>query len=227
MERVVWSLFQRPEIGNRLMEKMLASADERVRPAALRVLGRHGCRNDASAERFKSFWKSEPLARRMAARLAVGWCKDNEPLEPRSIAWLQVLFDDGDESVRQEAAAYGREVLGPDLADRASLAIKLAGSRAFITDPDDLLAGLREAGAELPEVVIAAAKAYFAGQDDPASDLNKRGRPSGYSLTETVLAAYRHLEDDARYRKDALDIIDAMVLRDSHGVRNEIGALER
>lgn len=219
---VVWALYNRPDIGARLLERVLASSDARLKVTALWMLTIFAHGNDEAAKRLDEILPTSTLARRMAARVAVNNAERSDvALAPRTLEWLKRFSDDEDAGVRKEAANAGRALTGPDHEARASLAEMLAASRAFLTSPDMLLYELDDRASEFPRAVITSAKAYFAAEANGDFPKNTAA-VAGHLVSKMVLAAYRTLENEPQFRAEALDMVDQLVLRDQIGVRSDL-----
>lgn len=227
IQLVVWSLFNRRDTGERLLRRVLDAGDERLRVTGLWMLAIFAFRDDAAAEEFEALWPGSPIARRIAARVAVDHSeRADKPLRERAVDWLHRLFNDEDEIVRKATARAGRCLSGPDHAARAALAETLAGSAAFRTAPDHLLHALEERAGEFPRAVIASAKAYFQAEREETLSVAAKRDMAIHWVSRMVLAAYRTLENDPAFRADALDLVDELVLRDQIGTRNELDSFD-
>lgn len=221
-----YAFWNRREAGLVLLDRVLA--DPELRPAGLWLLSHYAVEDDEAAARFEPLWDSDALVRRMAANGAVELTKDlSTPPSERAQRWLRRLFHDTHEAVLKEAANFGRYLGGDGRAIRQDLALAFIASPAFRVDPDDLLHGLDKLGAEYPDVVVAACKAFFEAEKDADFGKRQRGGAARHWLAKMIFAAYPALETKPDYRGAILDIVDQFLTNDLADARRELGEFER
>ena len=223
---VSWIFWNRRQAGTTLLDRLF-SVEEFV-PAALYLLAHYAVEDDEAATRFEPMWPADALARRMAADAAVQACKDmnDEPGE-RTQRWLKQLFHDSDDAVLKEAAGFGRYVGGAGRDTREQLALAHLASPSFRVDPDDILHGLDRLGAEYPDVVVAACKAFFAAEEDAAFRARQRGGAGRHWLARMMFGAYPALEKKPAFRSAILDAIDQFLTNDLADAQRELREFER
>ncbi len=217
-------IHQVPDVGRRLLSKMVASEDERtVLVAAWQVL-RASYHDVSYVDWADTLERSHLDARRLSADIAAQAIAD-ATFRTRSILKVRTNFNADDDIVRKKAAQAFRYVPRdqPDLL--AELAGDFLDSRAFDDDSFAFLHFLKEVQANVAEWVIAVAEKVLAVTP---STPGVGGRDMAlHQIHELITVQYANSERDVRLRERLLDVIDRMLLLELHGVDEIVRKHER
>lgn len=136
------------------------------------------------------------------------------------------LFDDENESVRQNCSAAFWNMKGERLLQLESKIISFVESRSFTTEPQSLLMALNESRAELPKVVCRAAERVLEFIGEEGGNLANSEASSAYSLSTLVVRQYAQ-STEGELERYCLDLIDQMERRGYMGIADELGKLDR
>ena len=204
-----------PDVGRRLVERLLASGNE-----TFRLVGAwHALRasySDASYTRLADEMASfGPRQRRLAAALAAD-AAVHEDFRDRAEGELIKYFDDEDLHTRQQAAQVFREIRERDFREYRRLATAYVASRAFDGKSWSFLRLLEKGTGDVQDLVVAAAERVIA-------ELARNGTAGGRRVSELrtlqdlIRRDYAATENNEQLRSRILDVIDAMLAGDHCG----------
>ena len=136
------------------------------------------------------------------------------------------LFDDENESVRQNCSAAFWNMKGERLLQLESTISSFVESRSFETEPQSLLMALNESRAELPKVVCRSAERVLEFIGEEGGNLANSEASSAYSLSTLVVRQYAQ-STEGELKRHCLDLIDEMERRGYMGIADELGKLDR
>jgi hypothetical protein len=154
--RLIFYLFRSaPNVAQRLMEKMLASEDERAQLVGTFHLIREGFYEEGLSQRIDSLVSVPGPARSIAAKLAALHLPLAEYAD-RARSILVSSFNDEDERVRSEAADCFRHVKPDDFSRNHDIANAFIESAAYGKHDWALFHALEAATSDVTELVIVA-----------------------------------------------------------------------
>ncbi|MGA1800565.1 hypothetical protein [Rhizobium sp. HT1-10] len=205
---------QIPDVGRRLIERMAASNEERIRLVAAWHVMRSSYHEGDYVEWADRLENQDINARLLSADIACNAVAE-ATFRDRAFNKVRKFFNDGDEGVRRKAAEVFRYVPRdqPELADE--LATPFLASDAFREETFAFLHFLEEAQISVSNFVVAAAERVLqavategAGQHDM----------SLHQLNDLLNREYVNSERDPALRRRLLDVIDQMLTLDLRGV---------
>jgi hypothetical protein len=210
------------------IERMLSSSNKEVRQTGgqLACLARlyHKSADDL-AERA--------LTGDAACRLGAAKVASNNLTYPECREWceaaLQLLFNDGDANVRQEAAhCFWHLWQQPELplAGFDSLIQAFLKSNAFADNPTFILHALEDTRQRVPETVLDVCECFIAQCAEKARDIRTSIAADEHMVSKLAFRAYAQLEAQP-LQKRALDLIDHMCAEGFPSVGENISIFER
>ena len=136
------------------------------------------------------------------------------------------FFDDESETVRNQVGAAFWAMDGERVRQLEPMILKYIESKAFESDPEDLLRVLDESRAELPNVIVRAAERIVTIIGDNGSNIQFREANTAHSIATLVVRQYAQTSDPALKRK-CLDLIDQMERLNYMGMSDELEKIDR
>jgi hypothetical protein len=206
---------QVPDVGRRLVERLLQSSNE-----TFRLVGAwHALRasySDTSYTRLADeISRLGPRQRRLAAALAAD-AAVHDGFRDRAEDELIKYFNDEDRYTRAQAAGVFREIRNQDFREYRRLAAAYVVSQAFDVESWNFLRLLEKGTGDAQDLTVAAAERTVA-------DLSQNGIAGGrraselHSLQDLIRRDYGATENDEQLRSRLLDVIDAMLAGDHYG----------
>lgn len=130
---------------------------------------------------------------------------------------VRTLVEDPDPKVRHAAAEVVVVLRGEPLRPHAELLDHLITSRAFEAAVPQLLITLEQAPDRVDDLILAGASRFVNEHRDELSNMSTAAAGEARSLSALVLRAYTQAATDDT-RKNALDLIDDLLLADAYGV---------
>jgi hypothetical protein len=145
----------------------------------------------------------------------------------RCSAALVALFDDEDETVRDEAAkAFGR-LEGETLGDCRGLALAAVASKSYLQARTQLLYALKRSTADISMVTLALAARMAIEYRGPRGEVRPGSAGEGKSLSELLVRVLGDSEHDADARRQALDALDGLTAGGTWGVVDVLASADR
>ena len=139
---------------------------------------------------------------------------------------LETFFDDTEEAVRSGASKAFFRVSGEWLLQSKEYVLRFIESRAFESDPYDVLRVLEESNLAVPDVVCRAAERVLGFLGEEGTHVAYRGSMVAKTLSTLVVRQYQQAVDEALKRR-CLDLIDQMEEAGYFGIDAELSRLER
>ena len=139
---------------------------------------------------------------------------------------LETFFDDADEAVRSGASKAFFRVCGEWLLQSKEYVLRFIESRAFESDPYDVLRVLEESNLAVPDVICRAAERVLGFLGEEGTHVAYRGSMVSKTLSTLVVRQYQQAVDQALKRR-CLDLIDQMEEAGYFGIDAELSRLER
>lgn len=207
---------QVPDTGRRLLHRMAASSDERIRLVAAWHIMRTSYHDTAYLNWADELEVSDLDAKLLAADIASSAIEE-ATFRERSIEKVRAFFDDGDEGVRKKAAEVFRYI-GRDQQELVNaLAGAFLASEAFADESFAFLHFLEEAQVKVSELVVMAAEKVIADLRAPSESSGKHDMAL-HQLHELLNREYVNSEREPELRKRLLDVVDQMLVLDLRGV---------
>ena len=214
-----------PEIGKRLIDRLLNSDDETMRTLGAWHVFNQSFQDSAYALQADQFIEEGHVYRRLAAGVAAE-AITREEFRKRGEAQLIRFFDDEDEQVCKHAANVFRHIEPSDFGRFFDLAKKYIDSRAFNYDAFAFFHALEEAKCGVCELVISAAEKLL-GNCDTNNEADGRRHLDLHQLQSLLKREYTASENNPDLRKRLLDVIDRMLERELYGTEEIVKAHER
>ena len=206
---------QVPDLGRRLLERLLNSPNETFRLVGSWHVLRASYSHATYVDRAEEIARIGPAQQRLAAALAADAAVHDE-FRDRAERELTKYFDDEDSPTRSQAASVFRELREQDFREYRPLAEAYVASRAFDTEPLNFLHLLESGAGDVQDLVVASAERVLA-------DLAQNGAAQGrrmselHKLQDLIRRDYAATENDEQLRGRLLDVIDRMLAGDHYG----------
>lgn len=169
----------------------------------------------------------------MAARLGIAEIAERNVMRSTCRAWceqsLSILFDDPEESVREQAArCFWHLWQSPEvpLTDYNELIGRFLDSEAFKTSPSMLLHALQDSRRQLPETVLNVCERFVDRCAEQARDIRTHHAADDYTVGPLVFRAYQQLAGTSA-QLTALQLIDRMCEEGLYSAAKSLGDFER
>lgn len=214
-----------PEVGRRLVKKLLDSGDETMRMVGGWFVIRLSFQDRKYIAVADRLIEEGVIYRRLAADVAARSITCEE-FRDRAEWMLIRFFNDEDKHVRQQADHVFREISPDEFSRFTNLAWAYLKSQSFKTDGSyAFFDALEKATCHTHELVISIAELLV-------SDLSKDGGTGGllrdlHHLKDLLKKEYAASENNPELRKRLLDVIDRMLEREFYGTDEILKAHER
>ncbi|MCA8287303.1 AAA family ATPase [Burkholderia vietnamiensis] len=217
-------LYRETEIGDRLIECLLASKDEVLRAiGAWQVIGASFYEDRYVGAADKLIASSEEF-KQLAAECAISALVEGG-LTKRALTCIPQYFNDPNKQVRARAGEVFRNIPPDNFEGARHLCRQYIDSVAFDDQAASLFYALGRATCDVTDIVISAAEKLVravAHSSEPhrrASDLHQ--------LQELLKNEYSATEHAPQLRKRILDVLDVMLEHEMYGVHEVLKAHER
>ncbi|WP_042401356.1 NACHT domain-containing protein [Streptacidiphilus carbonis] len=222
---------------NRMLDlgRSLGKAPHRV----LTAVGPWAAHNAAAVTTYAAATGTDPKANAAVERLAAGTAperlgvadalSDLLPVTLYSQALMEVLLklcDDDNDDVAKSAGMAVRDVTAADHPNVQTLLSRIPGTRAFELNPQPLVNLAKICQQTHPGLVLDMAERFFVLHGQRAGDLSSASAAQAWTLGEIVTNIYAKDPQTATGRQ-ALNLIDTMVLARSYGLEDRLGDLDR
>lgn len=192
-----------------LIVRMVGSKDDEVqqagaRRAAICAFDIDGAIPIAEGAAVGTVAQRKGIAQVAAANLS------NEKVRKQCEAWIAPLFSDAERDVRAEAGGWVQHVEADDLEALSEIARVFIDSPVYIEDPSMLLYRLEETTAQVPELMLYAAKQFVQGTGREAADIRRPAAADAPHASNLAMRAYSST-DEPVLRSQALDVIDQLL----------------
>lgn len=215
-----------PEIGQKLLFRLLASEDETTHLIGSWHIFRAAFQKREYTPTADNLIKKGVSYRRLAADVA-SLALTHEEFRDRAEKQLIAFFNDADKNVRSEAAGAFRAIEGEEFIRFYQLAEIYLESPAFEEQSSfSFLHKLEEATCDVYPLVIRVAERMI-------EDLNEKGTGGGrrhsdlHQLQDLLKKEYTASEGDLKLRSRLLDLIDHMLEEELYGIDGVVLAHER
>jgi len=213
-----------PDVGRRLLDKLLNSGDETIRMIGAWHVFWCSFRDSAyEAEADQLMEKGDPY-RRLAAEVA-SQAITQEEYRKRAEQQLSRFFDDEDEKVREQAAGVFHHINPNEIPSFHDLAAAYIDSRALERESFHFFHALEMATISVHDLVISAAEKLFASIR--AEGIMRNRHSDLHQLKDLLKREYAGSENDPDQRRRLLDIIDKMLEQEFYGMDEILKAHER
>jgi hypothetical protein len=214
-----------PEIGRRLMDRLLNSGDETIRMIGAWHVFNGSFQDSAYAAEADRYIEGSHVYRRLAAGVASD-AITREEFRKRAEEQLVRFFYDEDDQVCKRAANVFRHIEPGDFARFFDIARKYIASRAFELDSFAFFHALEEAECGVCELVISAAEKLLASSD-ANNESDGRRQLDLHQLQGLLKREYAASEKNPELRKRLLNVIDVMLQKELYGTEEIVKAHER
>ncbi|CAK07598.1 MULTISPECIES: ATP-binding protein [Rhizobium] len=218
-------IHQVPDTGNRLLNRMAVSEDERTRLVAAWHVMRASYHDSTYVDWAESLERSHLDARRLSADIASQAIAE-ATLRARSVDKVRRYFDDEDDGVRKKAAQTFRHIPRDQFDLLTDLAKHFLDSRAFYEDSFAFLHLLEEVQGNVADLVIASAEKLLADATTSADGPEKHDM-AWHQLHELINLEYANSEQEPELRKRLLDVVDRVLLLELRGAEQILKKHER
>lgn len=211
---------QVPDVGRRLLDRLLASQDRTHQLIASWHIIRCSYNHETYISLADQLERVSPEVRRLAADIA-SQAIFEDIFANRACSKLIAFFDDDDPDVRREASSALRIQITKNrpLFDR--LISSFVASRAFEDDAFGFFMVLEEANFDVTELAITAARHILRFRGGGAARSSK-ATIATYKLPDILMRAYAGSDHNINLRRDILDIIDVFLESESVDVNAKI-----
>jgi hypothetical protein len=136
------------------------------------------------------------------------------------------LFADSAPAVREEAASVAAHLRDCELGPFAETLVALIESDAFAAATPQLLITLRSAPDRVHDLTLRAARRFLSEFEEQISDLSTSAAGDGRYVGELVMRAFAQARNSTE-RREALDLIDALLLAQTYGMGELLESAER
>jgi hypothetical protein len=206
---------QVPDVGRRLVRRLLESSSEVVRMIGVWHVIRQSFNDPTYQSEADSFIDGAVVARRLAANLAANASVHDEYRE-RAEQLLVRFFVDEDADVRRQAGEVFRNIEPNEFYRYKSLAERYINSVAFDDDGFAVLHALGSATCDVTDLVVLAAKRIVSDLGEDGGVGGRRGTEL-HQLQELLQGEYVASEANPEVRRELLDVIDTMLERELYG----------
>jgi hypothetical protein len=207
-----------------LVERMLGSGLEEVQQVGARRAAICAFGVEEAIELANGALEG-PLAKRKGVAQVAAANVGNEDLRETCEGWLRVLFSDGDSEVREEAGSWVQQIDADHLEHLAGLARAFMDSPAYIDDPTMMLICLEETKAEVPDLMLHAARQFAQGTGREAADIRRAAAADASHASNLAMRAYSSSADE-ELRSQALDVIDSLLASGVRDIQKRISAYD-
>lgn len=222
-----WAVYNHAQRLRPLIDRLYASDVESLRALGLFLLSGPALRDDAVEADFRALWKTDLLARRVAAYRGTGNLTTEGAIGARAQQWIQTLLADADEDIFDDFMDWHWKELLSARPPKLDIARQFLASPIFEKKPDSLvraISGMVDVHPELTMEVVRRVVGLL--------DTWKAEKPRGYhgathGLGRLLVNLYRAVEGDASKEAEVLDLFDTYLARDMYDTREAIAEYER
>lgn len=217
-------LYWVPDVGRRLVDRLLDSGDEKTRMMGAWHVFRRSFQDPSYIPIADALIEEGVAYRRLAADVASD-AITHEEFRERAERQLVRFFNDEDKHVRREAGDVFRRMEENDLSRFSGLIQAYLASSAIQDDAFAFFHSMEKSTCSIHEYVICAAERIIADIDiDPASRRHIEGL---YQLKDLLKREYAASENNPDLRRRILNVIDKMLERELYGIDEILKAHER
>jgi len=218
-------IFNTPEIGRRLVYRLLESSNENMRLIGAWHIFCHSFQDSTYMTDADQLMEQGIIYRRLAADVAAQVIVTEE-FRDRAEAQLLRFFNDDDSEVRKHAASVFRNIKPDEFQRFYDLAKDYLESMAFHDESFAFSHALKEATCSVYELVTIAAEKVIEIHEQQGSEQTHNFHDL-YQIQDLLKQEYAATETNPEQRKKILDVIDIMLEKELHGTDKILKAHER
>lgn len=207
------------------IKRMLRSKDLEVSKAGARYASLAALADKDAADLVREAMSGHPKQRAGVATIAA-----NNIADPNCREWcethLQILFNDNDPEVRQEAAYCFNTLENEPLDKYENLIMIFCNSAAFIENADLALHALEESLLRLPGITCSLCEKALELSEDYTNGNRTGIGIDVYKIIELIMRTYHQHQGDEWARR-CLDLIDRLCLVGAHHIHYSLSEYER
>ncbi|MDR6412387.1 AAA family ATPase [Paraburkholderia terricola] len=221
---LLYILRQMPDVGERLVERLLASEDDVLRGIGAWQIISASFYDDKYIPRADRLVAESGEFKFLAVECAADAVVDGE-LTDRALETVSLCFNDPDKQIRAKASDVFRSIPSANFERATSLCRRYIDSLAFDEHSFQFFDALGKATCDVVELVVRAAE-KLVGAVATADAPHQRAMDL-HQLRELLKKEYASTESSPALRKRILDVLDLMLMHEMYGADEVLKAHER